>query len=102
MKVGGKERKLVFNINALIELDEEHGVNVFDIKTFQSPHPKYMRAIAFVGMKHGAIAGGESFDLTIEKVGEELTTENFNEVFSQIQKQNTNDLPRGDGAAGES
>ena len=97
MKVGGKERRLVFNINALIELEDNHGMNVLDAEQFKSIPLKKMRAIAFVGLKHGSIEDGQEVDFTIEDVGRVLTPDNFSELLGTLERQNKPDLPGGEG-----
>lgn len=87
INIGGKDRPVKYNLNALIEFDELTGLDLtsgVDAKDFSKP--KSMRALSFVGLKHGAKAEKQEVDFTIDDVGEWLgfgdgTMEQFFKAF---------------------
>lgn len=71
IKIGGESRPVKYNINALIEFEELTGVEIIggiDAKAFS--RLKNMRALAFVGLKHGFLeTSKDPLPFSIEDVG---------------------------------
>lgn len=84
MKIGGKDRSVVFTVNALIELREKHGVDIIKGIDESSMSPETIRAIAFVGLKHGAKRDKTEFSETIEEVGDMLSLDSIAELMRSI------------------
>ncbi len=99
MQIGGKERALVFTINALIELKKDHGINI--LQDFKSTDPEAIRALAFVGLKYGH-PQGKTLDFTIEEVGDWMTFEKTKEITRELLRQSTSESGKGEGNPGES
>lgn len=71
IKIGGEERPVKYTLNAVIEFEEITGIDM----TKGSPdftRLKSLRALCFVGLKHGAKSEGKPFENTLEEVGEWL------------------------------
>lgn len=71
INIGGEERPVKYTLNAVIEFEELTGIDV----TKGSPdfaRIASMRALAFVGLKHGAKVEKKEFNHTLEDVGEWL------------------------------
>jgi hypothetical protein len=71
IKIGGVSRPVKYNINALIEFEELTGVELIGgIDPKALTRLKNMRALAFVGLKHGFMeTSKEALPFTIEDVG---------------------------------
>jgi ABC-type thiamine transport system substrate-binding protein len=71
IEIGGQKRPVKYNINALIEFEELTGIDVvagLDAKALAKI--KNMRALAFVGLKHGHLENSkEPFPFSIDDVG---------------------------------
>lgn len=70
VKLGGKDRPVVYNLNAIIEFDELTGIDLSagtDVGLLTKP--KNIRALAYCGLKHGAISEKIEVEFTIEDVG---------------------------------
>lgn len=68
INIGGQERYVKYTINAVIEFEELTGIDV----TKGSPdfgRLSSMRALAYVGLKHGALAQGKTVDFDLNTVG---------------------------------
>ncbi len=102
MKIGGKERVLAFTINALLELKEIHQVDLLKGEGQEGMTLEKIRAIAFVGLKHGAKKEGSQFTGTIEEVGDWMELSTVAELMKFIQDQTIGDKPPGEKSAGES
>lgn len=100
MDIGGKERSLVFDINALSELAEKHGVNVLQWEKLEFG-PQHIRAILFVGLKYGAKKAGEKFSHTLEEVGDWMTLQHAPEVLKILSEQNLSGKGKEGAPAGE-
>lgn len=73
INIGGKDRPVKYNFNAIIEFEELTGIDLAandDKQMFTKP--KFMRALAFVGLKHGAKVEKQEIDFTIDDVGDWL------------------------------
>ena len=70
IEIGGRKRPVKYNINALIEFEELTGSEIIgNIDPNQFARLKNMRALAFCGLKCGAIDQKKEIDFTIEDVG---------------------------------
>jgi hypothetical protein len=68
IKIGGEDRPVKYTLNAVIEFEELTGIDV----TKGSPDfakISSMRALAYVGLKHGAKAENKEFTASLEDVG---------------------------------
>lgn len=84
MVIGGKDRPVAFTVNALIELREKYNIDVIKGVGEESMSPETIRAIAFVGLKHGAKRAKEDFSETIEEVGDLLTLDTMGELMKSL------------------
>ncbi len=93
--IGGKSRPVLYNINALIEFEELTGYEILrnhlqmDMKSL-----KKIRALAFVGLKHGAKVDQTGETFTIEQVGEWISFQdesipNIRTAFSEANNNET-------------
>lgn len=104
VEIGGKARPVKFTNNALIELAEEHGIDI--LNKFDAISPKNIRAICFVALKHGAKAANQQIDFDLEKVGDWLDMQSLTkegamgQIFSAL-RLNTQTDQKGE-PAGES
>ncbi len=74
VNLGGKDRPVVYNLNAIIELDELTGIDLSSgTDTALMTKPKTIRALAYCGLKHGAIDAGVEVDFKLEDVGKWIT-----------------------------
>ena len=95
VKIGGIERPVKFTNNALIELSDEHGVNI--LNNFDVSSPKTIRAVCFVGLKFGARSEKKEIDFTIDDVGDWLDMEELSvdgamgKIFSALKKNTSTD-----------
>jgi hypothetical protein len=99
MKIGGKEREIAFTINALLELKNEHNVDILKGMNKDAFGPEEIRAIAFIGFKHGEKKEGRIFQSTIEEVGDWLTIPIVAEIFKVLTTQSSSE--NATGKAGE-
>lgn len=72
-----KERNLYFNLNALIELEDELGVPMSELSTVKISI-KNIRSFLYVGLKH------EDKELTPEMVGAMVDLENLPELQEKL------------------
>lgn len=71
--IGGEKRPVRYSVNALIEFEEMTGLNILSAgSVIDFRELKTLRALAFVGLKHGARAEKKQFDIVIEDVGDWL------------------------------
>lgn len=91
MVIGGKERTVLFTVNALIELRDKHGVDILKGIDEQSMSPETIRAIAFVGMKHGAKRDKVEFTETLDEVGDMLTIQVIGEIVKTLSNHSAKD-----------
>jgi hypothetical protein len=95
IKIGGQSRPVKYNINALIEFEELTGVEIIggiDAKAFS--RLKNMRALAFVGLKHGFLeTSKEALPFTIDEVGKWIGfgDGSMNDFFSAFNDQSSSD-----------
>jgi len=67
-----------------MEFEELTGLDITEAEhVMQLGKIKNMRALAFVGLKHGAKAESKPFDVTLEQVGDWLDT-GMVEIFSDL------------------
>lgn len=104
MRIGDKNRPIAGNINGLIELKKEHGIDIingFDKGSFGF---ESVRALTFVALKYGHRKEvGKELDFTIEDVGDWVTPQNMNDVLAEVLKSFVGDVEvKGDPGAGES
>lgn len=99
MKIGGKEREIAFTINALLELKNDHNIDILKGMNKDAFGPEEIRAIAFVGFKHGEKKEGRVFQVPIEDVGDWLTIPIVAEIFKTLTHQSSSE--NATGKAGE-
>lgn len=75
IELGGKKRPVAFTVNALIEFEGLIGSD-FNGLGAEIMKLKNLRALTFVGLKHGAKAEGQAVDFTLEDVGDWLNLTN--------------------------
>lgn len=97
MNIGGKERPIAFTINALLELKEVHKIDVLNGFDKDSISLEGIRAIALVGLKHGAKRDGEKFEETAETVGDWLDIQTIGKLFQQLTGQSVVEGASGEG-----
>jgi hypothetical protein len=104
VNIGGKERVVKFDLNAIIELEELTGVDITNKETHKDfTKVKTLRALAFVGLKWGAKSEKQEVDFTIEDVGGWLTVgdEKSLKFFEIFNRQGDSGEPKAEGEAGE-
>jgi hypothetical protein len=84
MVIGGKERPVSFTVNALIELREKYQIDIIKGIDETAMSPETIRAIAFVGLKHGARREKVEFTDTIEEVGDMLSLDTIGDLMKSI------------------
>lgn len=92
INIAGKERVVRYNFNAYEELDEMG----FDILNGvgKLSSVKFVRAIAFVGLKYGEDETGvKEPELSIKQVGASLKNEHIKQFFDILNKQASTDEP---------
>lgn len=94
--LGGKERTLRFDFNALAELERETGINALDGSVWTNPSVTITRALLWAGMLH------EEPELTIREVGSWLRLDNVEEVIGLIATAYQAAVGREEGEASES
>lgn len=71
IKLGGKDRPVAYNLNAIIEFEELTGIDlsagVSDASVLSKA--KNIRALAYCGLVHGAKTEGIEIDFSIDDVG---------------------------------
>ncbi len=82
IEIGGEKRPIVGNINALIELKKDHGIDV--INGFNSVGFEEIRALIFVALKYGAKKEKQEFKLTLDDVGEWLTPKSMQPILKEV------------------
>lgn len=71
--IGGEKRPVRYSVNALIEFEDLTGLNILSAgSVIDFRELKTLRALAFVGLKHGARAEKKQFDIVLEDVGDWL------------------------------
>ncbi len=71
INIGGKQRPVKYTVNALLEFEELTGIQILgSVDPTEFGRLKNMRALAFVGLKHGAKAEQKEIDFKIEDVGD--------------------------------
>lgn len=98
--LGGKLRPIEYNINALIDFDEITGLDIMNGVTAKDLRKlKNLRALAYVGLKHGLLARNEKVDITLEEVGTMLsfTDGSMEKVLENFKRANGNEQPGEEG-----
>lgn len=71
IELGGQRRPVHFNVNALIEFDEITGLDVTaGVLYVEIRKLKNQRALAYVGLKYGALEEKQQFNLSLAEVGD--------------------------------
>jgi len=86
VNIGGQDRTLRFDFNALALLEEKTGKSAFDQATFQNVKASDLRALIWAGILH------ELPDVKMEEVGSWLHPGNVREVSEAIGKAFGNDV----------
>lgn len=76
--LGGRERTLRFDLNALATLEDELGVNVLDGTVWQNMNVRTVRAMLWVGLLH------EDESLTLHEVGSWIDLANVEIIADQV------------------
>lgn len=94
IKLGGKTRPISYTINALLDFEELTQIDLVGgdaEQRRQLTKVKNVRALAFVGLKHGARATGKDVDFTIEDVGDWIS---FNDgTIGEVMRAYQSDQP---------
>lgn len=94
INLGGQPRPIYYSINALIEFEELTGIDLVQGSSEsrqQLTKLKNIRALAFVGLKHGCQAQQNPVDFTLEDVGSWI---GFNDGgIANIMQAFKNDMP---------
>lgn len=98
INIGGKERHVEYNFNAIIEFEELTGIDLTSNNDKQLfTKVKNIRALAFCGLKHGALVKKEPVDFTLEDVGAWLNYSNMSDILNGYVK----DSSTGEDSTGE-
>lgn len=81
-----KKRKFVFNLNAMVDFEEETGTNLMAVGEEWSPSIREVRALLWAGLNQGE-------DITIEEAGNLITMENITEVTNALTEAIENSMP---------
>lgn len=98
MNIGGEDRPVAFTVNALLELKESHGIDFLNLADGQTKDIKFIRAILFVGLKHGLRKEGQKdCPFSIDDVGDWLPMNKLNDVLDEFfrQAKGSDELPEG-------
>lgn len=87
IKLGGKERSLVFTLNALDEYEELTGRNALQENIFQNISAKETKALLYAVIKQ------DDPDITIDDIGKMVSVSNFEEVLTALAKAYNVDTP---------
>ncbi len=87
IKLGGKERELVFTLNALDEYEELTGRNALMENIFKNISAKETKALLFSALKQ------DDPEITIQDVGKMVSVSNFEEVLTALAKAYNGDTP---------
>jgi len=87
IKIGGADRPVSFNMNALAEFERLTGVGLGDLEdAFSSIKASHIRALVYSSIKEGQRLSGGLADIEIEEVGSWLTVESMEAVMSEFNK----------------
>lgn len=85
--LGGKVRPINYSINALIEFQELTGIDITEPEQrAKLTRMVNIRALAFVGLKHGCKAEGQQVDFTVDEVGDWLSMGTMPDIMKQFTK----------------
>ncbi len=93
--LGGKDRKVSFDLNAMIAYEEATGKKVTSWQEGYTPNMKEMRVIIWACL----ISGDES--ITLQEVGSWVTMENFHAVVNKVMGIVDDSLPESQKAEGK-
>ncbi len=82
INLGGKDRKLSFDLNAMVAYEETTGKRVTSWKEGYIPNMKEMRVIIWACLISDNISDDES--ITLQEVGSWVTMENFHAVVDKV------------------
>jgi hypothetical protein len=84
--IGGKDRPIHGNINGLIELKKEHGIDIVNGFSKESFSFEVIRSLVYVALKYGHRKEypTTAFEVTIEDVGDWLTPGNMNIIVDKV------------------
>lgn len=72
IEFGGEERPVKYGWNAICEFGDLTGIGLEDLSEDKDFSLSQIRALVYAGLKEGARAKGEKFELSIEGVGDLL------------------------------
>lgn len=78
VELGGKERKLIYDFNALAKAEEVTGKSMLDGAVWQSPSATDLRAFIWAGLLR------DDPNVTIQQVGSWLTIDTMSEITGYI------------------
>lgn len=87
ISLGGKNRRLVYNLYSFMRLDEETGKNVFDGSAFNAARPKDLVALLWAGLVN------DDPNLTLEQVAKEARLDEIMSLPAMIQQGFANSMP---------
>lgn len=91
VELGGKERTLLFNFNAMAKFEEVTGVSILNRNVWDQINATNFRALIWACLLH------EDKELKVEDVGEWLHFGNVDELSTKLSEAWTAALPKRDG-----
>lgn len=89
IEIGGQQRPVRYNQNALEEFEVLTGLSVLDGLTFKKVG--HVKALAFCGLKHGYLESKDykedAIPFTITDVGRWLDMENTSQIFATFSRE---------------
>ena len=84
--IGGKQRPIHGNINGLIELKKDHGIDIVNGFSKESFSFEVIRSLVFVALKYGHRKEYPTvaFEVTLDDVGDWITPANMTVVMEKV------------------
>ena len=93
IKIGGKERPVRYNFNAIEEL-QEMGFDILNGAADLIKSLKFVRAVAYIGLKYGEDETGEKVpELSLKQVGAMLKNDHLAQFLAILNKGDKEDSP---------
>lgn len=100
IEIGGLKRPIYGNINGLIELKKDHGVDIVNGFSKESFSFEMIRSLVFVALKYGhrkEYGKNKEFDVTLEDVGDWLTPSTIEPIMKAVTSCFVGDVPSAEG-----